>query len=594
MADFLGGSVIMRTCGRIGKKVRETARVSLLLGRRKKRDIGSNSKLVAWMNRWHPAEATVAAMQRSSLFSWLYQYWFRLAACKISALLWLLTPLLGLLAGSMAYAGRLAMAGALLLGLGVAFLLFFHQGTLADWLEHTWIGRMIAKRIAIPRTESRRSVYGYLAACGFIGGAVGWMLGVKLALLAAVALACLPIVFSLPTFWAVCLLCGALPLVGTSACWALSFLIAVLYFFGRAYRGEQGRRIDTVDILLLIFPLLCAVTTVFSFSVADSAKVTAMWMGLFIGVFFIRRAVNSKKRLLAVLGSFTVGAALSGLYGLYQYFSGTVDTTWTDTDMFSELELRVYSTFANPNVYGEFLLLIIPLTAALAMYATGKKRWLMVGVNALLLINLVLTYSRGCYVGIALTAVIYLWKFSKKWLVALAVLGIPLAVLLMPESVVDRIMSIGDMGDSSTSYRMNIYIGTLLMFGQFWFSGVGLGEVAFNAVYPYYALNAIVAPHSHSLFFQAIVSFGIIGLVYLLIVWFVYQRRTGRGHLAMNKRDRFLMIGFNTVLWGMMLQSIFDYTWYNYRVFQMFWIIIVLGIAAAEVLLPKQAEEEKV
>ena len=591
MADFLGGSVILRACGRVGKKISETARVSLLLGRGKKRNIGSNSKLVAALNRLHPAEATVAAIGRSSIFSWLYQYWSRLAGGGVSALLWLLTPLLVLLAGSMAYAGRFAVAGGLLLGLGLAFLLFFHRGSLGDWLEHTLLGRQIAKRISIPQSAPSRTVNWYLAVCGLLAGGIGWLLGVKLALIAAIGLSGLPLLFALPTHWAVCLLCGALPLVGTGVCWALSVVVAVLYFFGRAFRGEAGKKVDTIDILLLIFPLLCAVSTFFSFAVADSAKVTAMWLGLFLCVFFIRRAINSKGRLLAVLGSFTAGAVLSGLYGLFQYLSGTVDTTWTDTDMFSGLELRVYSTFANPNVYGEFLLLMLPLTAALAMYATGKKRWLMVGVNGLLLVNLLLTYSRGCYVGIALTAVIYLWNYSKKWLAALAVIGIPLAILLMPESVVDRIMSIGDMGDSSTSYRMNIYIGTLLMLSHFWFSGVGLGEAAFNRVYPYYALNAIVAPHSHSLFFQSVVSFGIIGLVYLLIVWIVYQRRTKRDQLRMSKRDRVLMIGFNTVLWGMMLQSGFDYTWYNYRVFQMFWIIIVLGIAAAEVL---RSKEDKV
>jgi len=593
MADYLGGSAIIRACGRIGKKVRETAQVSLLLGRRKKRSVGSESKLVAVMNRRHPAQAIIAAMQRSSLLSWLYEYWFRLVGGPISAILWLLTPLLGLLAGSMAYAGRFAVAGALLLGLGIAFLLFCHQGTLGDWLESTLIGKRIAKRFTLTQRDCTRSVLIYLALCGVFAGAIGWFLGVKLAVLAAVALAVLPVIFSLPAHWAICLLCGALPIVGTTICWALSFLTVVLHFFGRAYRGEQGRKIDTVDVLLLIFPFLCVITTLFSFALIDSAKVTAMWMGLFLSVFFIRRAINTKKRLLAVLGSLTVGAVLSGLYGLYQYLSGTVNTTWTDTDMFESLSLRVYSTFANPNVYGEFLLLIIPLTAALAMYATGKKRWLMIGVNGLLLVNLVLTYSRGCYVGIALTAVVYLWKYSKKWLAAIAIIAIPLAIVMMPESVVNRIMSIGDMGDSSTSYRVYIYIGTLLMLGRFWFSGLGLGELAFNAVYPYYALTAIIAPHSHSLFFQSVVSFGIVGLVYLLIIWKLYQRRTNRGRLAAGKRDRLLMTGFNTVLWGMMLQSFFDYTWYNYRVFQLFWIIIVLGIAAAEVL-SKQSEEEKV
>ena len=63
------------------------------------------------------------------------------------------------------------------------------------------------------------------------------------------------------------------------------------------------------------------------------------------------------------LWSFTAGAVASGLYGLFQYFSGMVNTTWTDTALFDDIQLRVYSTFANPNVYGEFLLIALPLVA---------------------------------------------------------------------------------------------------------------------------------------------------------------------------------------------------------------------------------------
>lgn len=590
MPDFLGGSVIMRACGRLGKRISKTAQVSLLFGRRKKRDYGSRSKLVAAMNRVHPAEAVVTAMGRSGLFGWLYRYWGRLVNSSVSALLWLLTPFLGLLTVSMAAAGRWMAAGALLLALGAAFLILFGGGSLADWLGSSLLGRWIGKHCAFPAAEQSRSLRWYLGACGLIGGGIGWVLGVKLAVVAAVGLAGFPILFAIPTHWMVCLLCLMLPLTGTSICWALSFVIVILYFFGRAFRGERGKKVDTVDLLLLIFPLLCVVSTVFSFAVVDSAKVSAMWLGLFACVFFIRRAINTKRRLMAVLGALTIGAVLSGAVGLYQYLSGTVNTTWTDTNMFQELELRVYSTFANPNVYGEFLLLMIPITAALAMYTSGKKRWLLVGVNAMLLVNLVLTYSRGCYVGILITALIYLWNFSKKWLSALLVLGVPLALLLMPASVVERIMSIGNMADHSTSYRMMIYVGTLLMLAHYWLGGVGIGELAYNAIYPYYALTGIVAPHSHSLFFQSVVSFGIVGLIWLLLMWWVYQRRTKRTQLRMERRDRLLMIGFNAVFWGMMLQSAFDYTWYNYRVFQLFWIVFVLGIAAAEVLTPKKEE----
>ena len=127
------------------------------------------------------------------------------------------------------------------------------------------------------------------------------------------------------------------------------------------------------------------------------------------------------------------------------------------------------------------------------------------------------------------------------------------------------------------------------MLADYWYCGLGLGEKAFNAVYPLYALPAIVAPHSHSLFFQLVISIGILGLVYMILLLTGYQRRMRDARQSMPRRDRLLMLGFGSVFWGMLLQSVFDYTWYNYRVFQLFWIVLVLGFAAADIL--KQEEK---
>ena len=153
----------------------------------------------------------------------------------------------------------------------------------------------------------------------------------------------------------------------------------------------------------------------------------------------------------------------------------------------------------------------------------------------------------------------------------------------MPQSVMDRILSIGNMSDTSTSFRVYIYIGTVLMLARYWLGGVGIGEGAFNAIYPYYSLPAILTPHSHSLFLQAVCSFGIAGLFYLIWLFIHYQKETARARARASGRVRGLMLSFNILFWGMLLQSVFDYTWYNYRIFQLFWILYVLGLSATEI-----------
>lgn len=589
MIDLLGGSTVLRGCRRISNKIKETARQSLLLGARPRRDAMEQSRLAVAMNRIHPVEGVVAGIRNSGILGWLYAYWGNLCAGRVSEFLALLTPLLGILVLRMALATRYIAAGGLLLALGLCWLLLKPADSLADWIS----GSRLGKRFFLPVGAMRRSVTVYLGCCGAIGGVVGWYTGAFMGVGAAVVLALLPVLFRLPPAGMVCLLLMLLPLCGTSVCWLLSMAVVGVYFLARAFGGQQGKKIDGVDLLLMIFPLFCVVSAVFSFDRADSIKVIAMWLGLYACVPLLRRIINTRARLIGALTALTVGAVFAGLYGLFQYFSGMVDTTWTDTSLFTDLQLRVYSTFENPNVYGEFLLLLLPLVAGLALYFKGWRRYLLLGVELLLMSNMVLTYSRGCYVGIALAALVFLWKFSKKWTVAAGVLGVPLAILLMPESVSARILSIGNMSDTSTGYRLKIYIGTLAMLAVYWFGGVGVGEKAFNAIYPFYAMTDVTAYHSHSLIFQSVVSFGIAGLMYLAAIFCIYQRRMDTARRVMFPRDRVLILGFGSAFWGLLVQSIFDYTWYNYRVFQLFWVVLVLGFAAAEVLHPAREEKRK-
>lgn len=586
MKDLLGGSALIGGCARLWKSLQSTASQSLLLGKKSRKEPPvEGAAVLKAANRFHPIDGLVKAMGESALFGWLYHYWGNLLAGPAFQLLFGLIPLFCCLAASMAAAARWMEVVLFLILLAISVLLFARKTPLGEWIG----GSALLRRFPLPKGRLSRSIPLYLTLCGLLGGGLGWIGGAILGFGAGAALMLLPALFAIPPFWMVCLLCGLLPLMGTTACWAMSLLIGVLWLFRRAFAGAKGKAVDALDILLVVFPILCIASTLFSFAVMDSAKVAFMWLGLFFCVLFLRRVVDTRQKLIAALWALVLGAAASGCYGLFQYLSGKVDTTWTDTTLFEGLSLRVYSTFANPNVFGEFLLLAMPLCAALALYSKGRKRYLLLGIDLLLGVNLLLTYSRGCYVGLLLTALVFLWNFSKKWTVAGLVAAVPIALAVMPQSILDRILSIGNMSDTSTSFRMWIYIGTLFMLADYWFCGLGLGEKAFNAVYPLYALPAIVAPHSHSLFFQLVISFGILGLVYIILLLIGYQRRMRAARQRMPRRDRLLMLGFGSVFWGMLLQSVFDYTWYNYRVFQLFWIVLVLGFAAADIL--KQEEK---
>ena len=80
------------------------------------------------------------------------------------------------------------------------------------------------------------------------------------------------------------------------------------------------------------------------------------------------------KQLKTILYVLITVATLTAVYGIYQYAFGDIySQAWLDGEMFEDIKMRVYSTLENPNVYGEYLLLIIPIIAALFWTEKGFK-----------------------------------------------------------------------------------------------------------------------------------------------------------------------------------------------------------------------------
>jgi len=274
-----------------------------------------------------------------------------------------------------------------------------------------------------------------------------------------------------------------------------------------------------------------------------------------------------------------VGTGIS-FYGFYQFlFPEKFVNVWTDTDMFSTIAFRVYSTLENPNVLGEYFLLMLPLGCAMVLTGENRKKRLLalaaVGVMGLCLI---LTYSRGCYLGMLFAAAVFLVLLDARF-IGIGIVAILLCPLYLPESVLTRFTSIGDMGDSSTSYRVSIWLGTLAMLKHYWFCGLGPGTEAFNKAYPEFAHSAVTAQHSHNLFLQLTCDCGIVGLgLFLTIIISFYRMMFTAISAEQDKNARIFQIAGTASITGFLVQSMADYTFYNYRVMLLFFSMLGLCV----------------
>lgn len=418
------------------------------------------------------------------------------------------------------------------------------------------------------------------------GAFIGLFTAVPYWYLAVAAIAGVSLVLACPQT-GVFMIMAFFPILPTMAVAGIAILVMLGMFVKYLGGAEKHIDFDMFDGTVLIMCIAVIYGVVNSYSVRSSIPIAAIYL-VFVGsTFVIRRNLKNESFLNAVVTGMIAVSALVCVYGIYQLLSGQAETTWQDTEMFETMSGRICATFDNPNVFGEYLLILMPLTFSKIITANRKQKTAYFAVFALQLVNMILTYSRGCWIGMMFSMAVMLMLTGRKPLSVLA-LGIFALPFIVPQSVVDRIMSVGNTADTSTSYRVYIWEGTVKMLKDYMISGIGIGTDAFNSVYPRYALNAISAPHSHNLYLHIICEMGIVGVfaVVLLVAGF-FKRLANTAKNS--KAFRCIAIAVAAAMGGYLIQGMFDNVWYNYRIYMFFFMTIALGGALYDIAKEKKA-----
>lgn len=291
-----------------------------------------------------------------------------------------------------------------------------------------------------------------------------------------------------------------------------------------------------------------------------------------------------------------VGVALQGLVGMYQYAAGIpVQSAWVDAAQAAFLRVRVLGSFGNPNVFAEYLVLLLPLVAALFFAARRlphKVLWL--GAGGAGGLALLLTFSRGGWVGLAVAALVFAVFYDRR-LAAVLLIG-ALLVVSVPAGqnlVLPRLRSIVSPNDSSSIYRMAVWRETADMIADFWPSGVGLGHRAYMTAYPQYMHDRTKRPfHAHNSYLQLLAETGVLGL--LAFAWLVW--RLFRSSLAclraVARRPvgdpyarplRALLAGGLAALAGALVHGLVEPLLYIPRVTFTFWFLAGIVLCLAKV-----------
>ncbi len=281
----------------------------------------------------------------------------------------------------------------------------------------------------------------------------------------------------------------------------------------------------------------------------------------------LHAARHAGERLLLAM---QLGAVPVSLLGIWQYWFADLPLLWTDTERFADIGSRVTSVFSNPNILAIYLLLVLPAGLWRCFRSVGKRRAFALFSSAVTLLCLVLTWSRGAWLGAIAEIGLTLALASRESRACLVLSPAPLAAVLpcLPNSIYSRFGAIFTLGESSVRYRCYTWKGVLRLLREHPF-GIGVGEEAFLSVYPAYAVSGTErVMHAHNVFLQVAVEIGIPGLLcFLLLLGGVLLPSLG------GRREGSAVIA----VFGACVMGMFDHLWYARGMLVFFFA--VLGIA---------------
>lgn len=365
-------------------------------------------------------------------------------------------------------------------------------------------------------------------------------------------------------------------------------LITTLFYFIKLIRGKRVFKLEILDFAILSFGILIMLSSIYSAGGVDSFISASISFILLLGYFLFVNLMRTEKWIKRAIIGFVSSASVVALIGVFEFIFGAKNNNWLDQSFHSIIKTRVVSLFENPNMLAVFLVMAFPFLLALCVKAKeANAKFLTKALVVIFILCIIFTWSRAAWiaviVGILLFAALCTTKAFRIF--GMVLLGLPLLPIILPTSILERFLSISNLADSSIAYRIYTWQGTLNAIKDYLFFGIGYGDSAFQTVYPSYSFSGIeAAPHSHSLILQILLCMGVIGfLVFCVAIFFSFQKSFEFIKNEKNFNSSIYVIASVASVASALIIGIFDYIWYNPRIFYLFWIVIAIGCAYVRV-----------
>ncbi len=359
--------------------------------------------------------------------------------------------------------------------------------------------------------------------------------------------------------------------ISIAAVYIALFLILPAFIYRVITRTPQLPELPRFFWFALVFTAASLLSTVFSSDPITSIKDNRDLLN-FLLIPYLTLILISLKRVKWALGTLFASSVLASIVGLFT----TVQRMLNSQEAIS-LDSRLKGFTSHWMTYSGLLMLSFIFFLVYQHSETNKTtRKVIIGGLVIMAFPILLSQTRSVWVGIVVSLTLYLLSFNWKRVLVL----IPLILIiygLSPQSIQSRIKSIVDTNSPSNRDRIHMVYTTWEIFKEFPWTGVGANNIE-AAYHQYRHPDAIQNNmHLHNNFMQILAERGLVGLLTLVILFFVIawdlfrmsRRLEHRESATMARAAFFAFIAF-------VVAGFFEYNFGDSEIFFLLFTLITL------------------
>lgn len=383
----------------------------------------------------------------------------------------------------------------------------------------------------------------------------------------------------------------------------LALLALFAMWFARATTrrdqdAETGFKFTFLGVPVVAFMVLAVFSFVIGMSYAGlQIQIVRRFAEVLLAIatfFLIVNVVNTRERMDRVMRFIILAGIVSAVLGIAFYFlprdltirvlsllryvkypDGAGVLRFINDD--PEGTLRAVSTSVDPNVLGGLMILMAALTAPQAVAARRNSllpRWLiLIGVAAMFLC-LVLTFSRGAFLGLGVSLVVIAFVKYRRLLPLLLIGAVVFWFIPLTQDYISHLLDAFAGADRATQMRLGEYQDAFTLISRYPIFGVGfLGSPDLDTYIGVSSVYLLMAE-----------QMGLVGVAAFLLTMGIFFIRSLQAWLDGLQHDPTLspiLLGVCAALIGAMTAGVVDHYFFNLdfpHSVTLFWMFVGLGV----------------